>query len=194
MSPATAEMMNEGEILAGCRAGDRQAQHALYAATSPRIYRLLLRMSGNPEDAGDLTQQTYLQAFTKITQFDGRSALATWIYRIAVTEGLQWLRRARLKRSAVSLVSDTAARNELPASDLRLDMDAALGRLDPEDRTVLLLRYEAGASYREIAELLSCAEGTVASRLHRCRERLRGILGPGYWVTEETTGSVHPTA
>ncbi|RME38752.1 MAG: sigma-70 family RNA polymerase sigma factor, partial [Planctomycetota bacterium] len=85
----------ERDLIARCRQGDRNARRTLFERTSDRIYRLLLRMTGNADDAFDLAQETYLRAFTEIGKFDGRSNVATWLYRIAVNEALQCLRRRR---------------------------------------------------------------------------------------------------
>jgi RNA polymerase sigma-70 factor (ECF subfamily) len=186
-------MMTEADMVAGCRRGDRQAQHAVYLQTAPRIHRLLLRMTRNADDAADLTQQTFLQAFSRIGQFDGRATLATWIYRIAVTEGLQWLRRVRRNatQQSTAVVTDAPAASPAAGIDLKLDMEDALARMDPIDQTMLLLRYDAGKDYRAIAEIVNCPEGTVASRLHRARQRLRALLAGGPDAREETRAPVH---
>lgn len=186
-------MRTESEILEGCRRGDRDAQRALYDRTADRVHRLMLRMTRNADDAADLTQQTYLRAFSCIAQFDGRAALATWLYRIAVTEALQHLRRQRrpaTPRTRAEL--EPATPSALTALEVRLDVEEALHRLDPVDRTMLLLRYDAGEDYRAIAAIVNCAEGTVASRLHRARQRLRALLAPAPRAREETGGGVHP--
>ena len=81
-------ILTESELVDGCRKGEREAQRELYARTCERIYALLLRMTRHPEDAFDLAQDTYLRAFARIGQFDGRSSLATWLYSIAVTQAL----------------------------------------------------------------------------------------------------------
>jgi RNA polymerase sigma-70 factor (ECF subfamily) len=184
--------MTEAEILDGCRRGDQQSRYELYVQTSTRVYRLLLRMTRNPETALDLAQATYLKVFTRINQFDGRAAVATWIHRIAVTEALQYFRRQGrdagtpgAATEAVESVSDGEA------ADLRMDIEDALALLEPVDRAMLLLRYDVGHDYRTIAEVLDCAEGTVASRLHRARERLRLVLNNSY-SPEEGTSSAHP--
>lgn len=132
--------MTESEILDGCRRGDRQAQRELYLRTSNRIHRLLLRMIRDSEAALDLAQATYLKAFTRIGQFDGRSAVATWIYRIAVTEALQYFRRqGRDVDAADSLDIVDPAPDSARVADVRMDIEDALGMLDPVDRTILLL-------------------------------------------------------
>ncbi len=78
----------ERQIVAGCKQGDREAQRQLYDLTSERIHRLMLRMTRSADDAFDLTQEAYMRAFTQIGQFDGRSSLGTWLYRIAVNQAL----------------------------------------------------------------------------------------------------------
>jgi hypothetical protein len=80
------------ELVEACRRGDPDAQRALYDATCDRVYRLLLRMTRNSQDAFDLAQETYLKAFTRIGQFDAAASVTTWLYRIAVNEALQFLR------------------------------------------------------------------------------------------------------
>ena len=183
--------MTEAEIRDGCRRGDRKAQRELYAQTSARIHRILLRITRDSEAALDLAQVTYLKAFSRIGQFDGRAALATWLHRIAVTEALQYLRSQG--RNAVATATPTeavdSARGNL-AADVRMDVDDALALLDPVDRAMLLLHYDAGHDYRAMAEILDCAEGTVASRLHRARERLRLVLKNSYSL-EEDASSAH---
>lgn len=184
--------MTESELVERCREGDREAQHELYARTSQRIYRLLVRMTGSQDTAFDLAQGTYLRAFTRISQFDGRSSIATWLYRIAVTEALQFLRRA--KRMSTQLTADAAdlvqpSRHNQTA---QLDVREALAALDSGDRAVLLLRYQEGLDYRAIAQALDCAEGTVGSRLSRARDRLRENLGKDYAPAEEVRQPAHP--
>jgi RNA polymerase sigma-70 factor (ECF subfamily) len=184
--------LTESELVQRCRAGDRIAQRELYINTSERIYGLLLRMCNNADDAFDVAQNAYIRAFTRIGQFDGRSTLATWLYRIAVTEALQFLRR---RKRANSFLKDMPTDSSIPCDEDRLDaaMDIheALGSLDEVDRAMLLLRHREGLDYRTIAEIVECAEGTVASRLHRARDRLREKLGSGYEPVEVMRSTRH---
>lgn len=186
--------MIESDLIERCRKGDREAQQELYAQTSERIYRVLLRMTRSPETASDLAQDTYLQAFARIPQFKGDSSIATWIYRIAVNEALQFLRRNKPLRFSVESTGGLPANtNENDHAISSIDIDDALSRLDPEDRAILLLRYQEGLDYRAIADALDCPGGTVASRLNRARDRMRRILGSDYGAREEKRGVVHPT-
>lgn len=184
--------MNERDLVERCRRGERDAQRELYERTSERIYGLLLKLTHNTEDAFDLTQETYLRAFSRIRQFDGNAAIATWLYRIAVNEGLQFLRdRRTAQRNEDGFGRLHASVCENGRSDVRMDVDAALAALSPDDRAVLLLRYHEGLDYQTISEVAALPSGTVASRLNRARQRLRELL-PGYESLEETAGGGHP--
>ncbi|MDX2198750.1 MAG: sigma-70 family RNA polymerase sigma factor [Phycisphaerae bacterium] len=178
---------SERELIARCKRGDRQAQRDLYGQTSERVFRLLTRMTHSAEAAEDLAQETYLKAFAAIAKFDERSSVNTWLYRIAVNEALQWLRRklpVPLDPGAAAARPDSRANGQDPS--VRLDVERAMATLDPIDRTMLLLRYQEGLDYRAIAEVTGIAMGTVASRLNRARERLRELLADFTPEREET--------
>ena len=200
-------MQLERDLIRRCREGDAQAQRELYDLTIERIYRLLLRLTRNEQDAFDLAQETYLRAFTKLDDFGARSCFATWVYRIAVNEALQFLRRENRGQSGRQTTpADPTAR--ACAADLaldqgmdtgtedqtisRLDLNDALDDLAPIDRSILLLRYQEGLDYRAIGEITGCPEGTVASRLNRARVRLREKLADGYAPREGIAAEVHP--
>ncbi len=190
-----AETLTEAELVDRCRRADRDAQRELYARTHQRIYRVLLRMTRDEDAAFDLAQETYIRAFARIDQFDGRSAVSTWLYRIAVTEALQHLRREKRRNSRLREAAENApqppAQMGLGRHADRLDVRDALDSLDDDDRLILLLRYQEDLDYNVIAEITGCAPGTVASRLHRARHRLREILDPGYGTREETSAEQH---
>lgn len=175
------EGVDDRSLTERCKAGDWDAQRELFERTSVRVYRLLLRMTGNPDDASDLTQETYVKGLERLDQFDGRSAIASWFYRIAVNEALQFRRRQSVGTVKLQdLAPNRPNEVQRPTTDLRLDLEDALAELPLDDRALLLLRYQEELDYRGIAEVLECAEGTVASRLSRARERLRGILRKSY--------------
>ncbi len=185
--------MTEEELVQRCCDGDREAQSEFYTRTSRRIYGLLLRMTGSEEAASDLAQETYLRAFARIQDFDARSTVATWLYRIAVNEALQHLRRLQRERErSEPVLPDVATPGFEDHHAAKLDVAEALGALAPDDRAVLLLRYQEGLDYRRMAAVLDCAEGTVASRLNRARAKLGELLGEGYAVREEKRVGGHP--
>ena len=167
--------MDERAIIQGCRAGDREAQRALYEAFADRIYGLLRRITRDEHAAFDLAQDTFLRAFERIGEFEGRSGLGTWLYRIATNQALQWLRKRRTERRH----EERIARQRRPAGlepGPDHDLEAGLLRLSEHHRLILLLRYHEELSYDEIARILEVSPGTVASRLNRAREELRKVL------------------
>lgn len=163
------------EVVEACRQGDRTAPRRLYDACQHSVFRVAVRMVGL-QDAADVTQQVFLQAFRSLEQFNGRSRFETWLYRLAVNESLQHLRRNRRWRYHAldwepmdeSHHGENAERKEL--------LEQALARVDPESRSVFLLREIECLSYNDIAGALQIPEGTVGSRLNRARRELREIL------------------
>jgi len=131
-------------------------------------------MTGNREEALDLSQDIFIRVFEKIGEFRGESALGTWIHRIAVNTVLHHLRSARRGRAATDRVREKASPYaETPDPDLSMDLDVVLADLSDEERAILLLRYQQELSYTEIAQVLEIPIGTVGSRLNRAREQMR---------------------
>ena len=185
---------DERPLVARLRAGDQDAYREIVDAYRDRIITVVARVAGPGADAEDLAQDAFLKAFAALDRFDGRSALFTWIYRIAVNTARDWVDYRR-RRPVVPLEgphggpaepADTAA---LPAeaaerAELRAAVRAALERLPEPFRTTLILREMEGHSYEEVAGILGISIGTVESRLFRARAKLRALLeqqgvGPG---------------
>ncbi|MCL2752457.1 MAG: RNA polymerase sigma factor [Firmicutes bacterium] len=152
-----------------------------------RVYNTCLRLCGNPDDAFDLSQETFLKAWRGLENFRGESELSTWLFRLTVNVCNDFLRK-KARRGIVVSLDDT----ELPLPDARYEPSAALERrelsrtlkealekLSPEHRQVITLRETAELSYGEIAALLGIEEGTVKSRLARARMALREMLIKG---------------
>ena len=170
-SSASSEVTRD--LLAGCREGDRDAQHRLYELTHRQVYRLLVRMVG-AQDAADVTQQLFLKVFQKIGQFRGASRFETWLYRVAVHEALQFRRRKSQRRFCTLTVEPEISRTA--THEERELLTTALARLDRPLCAALTLREVNGLAYREIAEVMKIPEGTVGSRLNRARQELRKHL------------------
>jgi len=161
------------ETVTACQRGDQVAQRRLFDSSHQNVYRLMVRMVGL-QDAADLTQQVFLQALRRISQFSGRAQVGTWIYRIAVNEAFQHLRRSNRTRTS-SLERepmDHSSDRSVNVDDKEL-LGRALDRLDPELRSTFLLREVEGLSYSEISEALKIPEGTVGSRMNRARRELK---------------------
>jgi RNA polymerase sigma-70 factor, ECF subfamily len=183
---------NTTEIsLDALHAGDRAEFARLVDVYSTPIYRLALKMLGNTQDAEDVLQTTFLKAFQHLREFEGRSSLSTWLYRIAANEALMLLRR---KRPAFSIdeepVNDEGEESApvefadwccLPESDLlsaesKKHLDRAIQNLPEKLRVVFLLRDIEGLSIKETGEALNLTETAVKTRLLRARLHLREQL------------------
>ncbi|TWU55988.1 ECF RNA polymerase sigma factor SigE [Rubripirellula reticaptiva] len=157
-------------------AGDRRALREIYEATSDRVFRLMVRMVGI-QDADDLTQQVYVRAFSKLSQFSGDAKFETWLYRLATNEALQHLRREKHRRTKELVVEPAMQATDPVEQDERVAIVRhALDQLDPELRAIFTLKEESGLSYQEIAATLGIPEGTVGSRLNRARRELRRLI------------------
>lgn len=169
------------ELVAACQRGDREAQRKLFEQHHGDVYRLMVRMVGQ-QDAGDLTQQTFVKVFRVISQFTGKSRFETWLFRVATNEALQHLRRN--KRRATRPIEHEPSddrQNHQQAAENREMLEVALERLDPELRSIFLLRELNGLSYDEISEIAQIPSGTVGSRLNRARRDLQQHLRDLGW-------------
>ncbi len=177
-SDAPAEL---AEILASCRNGERDAQRRLYELCHHQVYRVAVRMVGL-QDAPDVTQQVFMQVFRKVDQFTGQSKFETWLYRVSVNEALQHLRK-RSRRESQPLTHEPIShhRSEQERGEAKELLDRALARLEPELRSIFVLREVEGLSYGEIAAAAEIPEGTVGSRLNRARRELRQYLTELGW-------------
>ena len=173
------------------RDGDRAEFARLVEAYSPMIYHLGLKMLNNPQDAEDILQETFIKAYRHIGNFDGRSSVSTWLYRIATNEALMSIRRKRPETISfdVPSVYDTEPQeplqivdwcclpeDEFLTSEGRSRLDEAANRLPTSLRVVFILRDIEGLSTRETAEVLEISEMAVKTRLSRARLRLREDL------------------
>jgi len=181
---ALTEMVLEGserELVEACQRGERDGFRALFETYKDRVYSVALRFSGDEALAMDLAQDTFLKLFSCIREFRGDSAFSTWVYRLVVNSCLDHKRRAwRLIPIADELFEVLRApHNSLDAvleTEMRERVRQAVEKLTPDLRMVIVLRYTEGLSYEEIAEVLSCSTGTVASRLNRAHKALERRL------------------
>jgi RNA polymerase sigma-70 factor (ECF subfamily) len=157
-------------ILSGDKAAGEQFVIEHYEA----IFRFLRNLTGNKEDAEDLTQQTFLRAWEALPSFRGDSSLSTWLHSIAYREYTHWLRSRRefVPLDEIVDMPDEQANQNLEAVLLRW----AIYRLDPEHREVFVLYYVQGFSVSEIAKIIGVPAGTVKSRLFFARQKLKELL------------------
>lgn len=174
------------------RTGDREAFARLVDETSGQIYRVVLRILGDEQDAEDALQETYIKAHRALPGFEGRSNLTTWLHRIAVNEALMLVRKR--KPQTISVEENTPFDNEaeseemeivdfccLPegeflTSESRRFLDQAVQNLPTNLKVVFVMRDLEGLSIQETAEALNLSENNIKTRLLRARLRLRQEL------------------
>jgi len=173
---------NDRETIAACQRGDRDAFRALFEAYQDKVYSIALRYTGDPAAALDIAQDTFLKLLSSIQNFRGDSGFDTWLYRLVVNRCFDDRRRGRRLLRFVEGVLDTfrapgeSAFDEIARGEVSSEVQSMVARLSPEQRMVVVLRYTEGLSYEEIAEILGCSSGTVASRLNRAHKILERRL------------------
>jgi RNA polymerase sigma-70 factor (ECF subfamily) len=168
----------EAALVQRARNGDVRAFERLYRDNSPRVYGLCLRMTRDPSQAEDCVQETFINAWRALSRFETRSALGTWLHRIAVNVVLSKRRRPEQLGAL-----DTAAERFEEGGwsfDTPLevqDIEAAIDALPEGARDVLVLCGLYGYSHIEAGRMLGIAEGTCKAQLHRARRLMRDRLG-----------------
>jgi len=191
----TGKQKQEDFTLDALRKGDRAEFARLVDTYSGAIYRLGVKMLENQQDAEDILQETFIKAYKHLKNFDGRSSLSTWLYRIATNEALMLIR----KRKNLPLSLDEPANNVeqtdepiqimdwcclpedvLMSGEARAYMDQAIEQLSPTLRAVFVLRDIEGLSTEETSNVLNLSEAAVKTRLSRARMQLRELLTAYY--------------
>ncbi len=183
--------LTEEELIRLAAQGDQDAFAQLLELHQNKVYGLTLRLTASPEDAMELTQETFFNAWRGLPNFHFESKFSTWLYRLATNATIDFLRREKRRKSlTVTSLSaeddpqrllDIPDRRFTPQDELeRKEFQAAVRRgleqLSDEHRQVLVLRELNGLSYAEIAQVLGIEEGTVKSRISRARLALRKVL------------------
>ena len=197
MQPKTINTNIDDSILVRqCQQGDSEAMGRLIVKYQNRIYNVILKICANPDDAAELTQETFVKVIENIGQFRGKSSFYTWVFRIAVNLTLNYCQR-RVKLAFRSIDAEQGEHDGQAKQQLKdfLSDDGcpepsaiaqnkelceiavkSLMRLDDNQRAVVILRDIEGMNYAQIAETLDIELGTVRSRLSRARGNLREIL------------------
>ena len=188
-------MSDDTQLIEATLRGESSAFGELVRKYQDRLYNTLVHLTGSPEDASDLAQEAFVQAFVKLDTFRRSSTFYTWLYRIALNKTARSYRRKRPTASLdcvrVATGREPVASNPGPGEQLeqeerRDQVRQALARLNEEHRTILILREIEGCDYETIAGILDVPLGTVRSRLYRARiqmhDELKEVL-----TTEETS-------
>ena len=174
--------------------GDPAEFARVVEANSGYIYRLAMKMLQNPQDAEDILQETFIKAYKAFPNFDGRSKISTWLYRIASNEALMFLRKKRPDTISVEVHQEEnddfrpvqivdwccLPEDEFMSDEAKEYLDAGVDQLAENLKMTFILRDIEGLSTRETAEILEISETAVKTRLHRARLQLREILTSYY--------------
>lgn len=176
--------LSDADCIAKVKGGDRQAYDTLVLRYQDRLYNTLIRLTGSTDDAMDVAQDAFVQAYRKIDTFQHKAAFYTWLYRIAFNLAMSHAR----KRRPLTVLDSTDATHSIESTDTHSPAEhlesvervaavkAAIDELADEHRQVVVLRELEGCDYEQIADILEIPIGTVRSRLFRARAQLKEKL------------------
>ena len=177
----------EAQAIEDARNGKAGGFEYLYNLHKRRVYAVCLRMTSDPAEAEDLTQEAFLQIFRKIDTFRAEAAFSTWVHRLTVNLVLMKLRKKKLSTTSLDESSDVenpeGRPREYGSADMnltgtvdRLALDRAISALPAGYRLIFHLHDVEGYEHKEIAEMVGCSIGNSKSQLHKARMKLRDLL------------------
>jgi RNA polymerase sigma-70 factor (ECF subfamily) len=197
--PAEADQTAPGdelELVARAQRGDTSAFNELVTRYRNRAFSMIYNMVRNEQDAWDIAQDGFVKAWRNIRRFRGQSSFFTWLYRILMNISIDALRRKQIESGTefddtvrlqqIEPASATTPQREhepatrLSDKEIRARIDAAIERLSPDHRAVIVMRELDGLDYQEIADAMECSIGTVMSRLFYARKKLQTMLKDVY--------------
>lgn len=165
-------------LIERCKRGDRQALEELLGRYQKPVYNAAYRIIGNPDDAADVTQAVFLKIFEHLDSYKPEYKFFSWIYRIAVNESINQLKRNRVQQPLddTEVAGTRSPEETAEAGDLSRQVQEGLMGLQEDYRTVVVLRHFSDFSYRQISEILQIPEKTVKSRLYSARQLMKQRL------------------
>ncbi len=176
--------VEDADLIRQAARGSVEAYNLLVSRWEKRIYNYLLRITGNREDALDLTQDVFLKAYQNLRKLEDQGRFAPWLYRIAHNEAYSMFRKRKPEIDVDEMVPEatetgiTVGGSSVFPVELSLAVAGALDRLSPEQREAVVLKIYQGFKFEEMAEILSCPVSTVKSRLYTALELLKLELAP----------------
>jgi RNA polymerase sigma-70 factor (ECF subfamily) len=179
---------DDQQLIDECLSGQTEAFGQLVVRYQDRLYHTLVSVTGSAEDARDVAQDAFVQAFHKLSTFRGQSAFYSWLFRIAMNAAIS--RKRKNRRPTVSIEAakenagvepidghpETSPSHAIELTEQQVMVRTALAELPEDYRTVLVLKEMEGLKYEQIAEIVGCPIGTVRSRIHRGRTELKEKL------------------
>ena len=176
--------VEDADLIRQAARGAVEAFNLLVSRWEKRVYNYLLRITGNREDALDLTQDVFLKAYQNLRKLDDPSRFAPWLYRIAHNEAYSLFRKRHPEADGAERESEETGGGVMVGGrpvfpmELTLAVASALERLSPEQREAVVLKIYQGFKFEEIGEILECPVSTVKSRLYSALEILKAQLAP----------------
>jgi RNA polymerase sigma-70 factor, ECF subfamily len=192
-----AEEIADDVLVSRAQAGDMKSYDTLVMRHRNRIFAMIRNMTHHEADAWDLTQDVFIKAWHALGNFEAKAKFSTWLYRIAHNVVYDWNRRRkhdiagelndeilendRIDPSAVAIPHVGGSPDEQMAmGELKGKIEAALAKISPEHREIVILKDVQGLAYKEIADVMGCTIGTVMSRLFYARQKLQVLLRDEY--------------
>jgi RNA polymerase sigma-70 factor (ECF subfamily) len=168
----------DSELIQRCRRGDRIALGQLIEEYQRPVYNAAYRIAGSTEDAADITQAVFLKVFERLEQYDPKYKFFSWIYRIAINESINYIKRSRNQQPLDDneIASTSGPEDLVQQADMSRSIQDELMELGENYRVVIVLKHFSDCSYRQISEILHIPEKTVKSRLYSARQILKENL------------------
>ena len=180
--------MDETRLIERVRQGEAAAERELYDTHVDRIYRLAYRLTGDPDLAQDMTQETFIRAFDKMEQFRGEAAFSTWLGSIATSviyNGLRKVKRFRQREVVLEEADSLGGQSVEAEPDLKEKLSRAIDDLPTKYRMVFVMHDVEGYTHKEISDAMGTQVGTSKAQLFRARSKLRAALAEfaGEWAS-----------
>jgi RNA polymerase sigma-70 factor (ECF subfamily) len=181
------QMQDDAAAVAQARDGNEEAFRFLVERHSRHVFRLACRMTGTPEDADDVVQETFIRAFRQLSRFEARSNFSTWLYRIAYNCAIDFIRARPRRESAEEretleamsdVVSTPNADDLVFAGEISTRVQRALSELSPKERAAFLMRHYHGHSIEEIGAALGLKTNATKHSIFRAVKKMRVALSP----------------
>ena len=174
--------LDDNRLLESARKGDREAFRLLVEKNSRRLYSLAWRIVGNEQYAEDVVQESFVKAYRQLQQFDGRSKVSTWLYRITTNTAIDMQRKMK-RQQALSLDDENAVIDIVDDSNtpemqqhqqsIKKQTEKAMQQLSSQERTAFILKHHDGHSIEEISKILQLSESSVKQAIFRSVKKLR---------------------
>jgi RNA polymerase sigma-70 factor (ECF subfamily) len=185
---------SEEELILRCKQGDQDAFRELFDQYHKKVYRIAYAVSRQREDALDIVQEVFIKLYHSIGTFRGKSKFYTFLYRMAMNTAIDYARRAgrarsRLDEKEISQFPEESEKGPdaiFLYKELETRVRSALEKLPADQRRALIFREIEGLSYEEMAETMGCSIGTVMSRLHYARKKIRELMKDDFKFERES--------